>query len=258
MKRWRVLKAMSGKIYIEMKRYFFNTLSGVITMYIIFLLLFFGVRSFGGGAIEAGETLEGLIVGYTVWLFAIVAYQDLAWTISMEAEIGTLEQLYLTPTGFAWVNASIMAVRFVWNVIMVGGILALMMATSGKWLRVDLVSVLPLTLVTVAAAYGFGFMMGGLALVFKRIQNTFQILQFIFVGFIIIPIDQFPWVKYTPLALGNSLIRAVMVDGARLWQLPAGDVLLATTVGLGYLLLGLAAFTYCVRIARDRGLMGHY
>lgn len=258
MKRWIVFKAVWMKSLIEMKRYLFNAVTGLLTMYILFLMLFLGARFVGGGALQMGGSLEGLVVGYLVWMMALVAYQDLAYNVASEAEMGTLEQLYLSPAGFAWVNGSFLVARFLVNLIMVGVILLLMMLTTGKWLHVDLVSLLPLAIVTVAAAYGFGFLMAGLALVFKRIQNAFQILQFIFIAFIIVPIGRYAWIKFLPLALGNDLLRRVMVDGTRLWQLPAADLGLALAVGLAYFLAGLAAFGYCVRVARDRGMLGQY
>jgi len=257
-RHWVVLKAIFVKTLIETRRYIFNTISGLITMYIIFLLLFYGAKTVGGSTFQTGDSLEGLVVGYMVWMLALLAYQDLAWGISMEAEIGTLEQLYLSPAGFSWVNASWLIVRSVVSLVFLGLILLVMMLTTGQWLNLDLVSLVPLILLTMLAPYGFGFMTAGLALVFKRIQAAFQILQFVFVAFVAVPITQFAWVKFLPLAMGNHLLRQVMVDGTRLWGLPAGELGLAAAVGVGYFLLGLGAFSYCVNAARDRGLMGQY
>mgnify|MGYP000064844922 CR=1 FL=1 len=258
MKRWTVFKAVFVKNLIELRRYLFNLVTGLVTMYILFLLLFFGARAIGGAAVKVGDTLEGLVVGYLVWLFAIIAYQELAWSISTEAEIGTLEQLYLTPAGFGWVNGSFLVARFVTNLAVITLMLLAVLLTTGYRLNLDLASLLPLTVITILAPCGFGFLMGGLALVFKRIQNSFQILQFVFVVFLMVPVSEYVWARYLPLSLGNHLLRKVMVEGYRLWELPAGDLATAVGVGLAYLLLGVAAFGYCVNVARDRGLMGHY
>lgn len=258
MRRWIVFRAIFFKTLTEMKRYIFNTVSGFVTLYIVFALLFFGARAIGGADFLSGDSLEGLVVSYMVWMFALLAYQDLAWNISIEAEIGTLEQLYLSPAGYAWVNLSFLITRFLVNLILVGLILVAMMLTSGYWLYIDLISLIPLMVITISACYGFGFMMGGLALVFKRIQSSFQILQFTFVAFVAVPLNRFEWAKYLPLAMGNSLLRRVMVEGTRLWQLPAADLLVAAIVGAGYFFLGLAVFFRCISVARDRGLMGHY
>ncbi len=258
MKRWIVLKSLFVKVIIEMKRYMFNTVSSLVTMYIVFLLLFFGAKAVGGTAFQAGDSLEGLVVGYIVWVFSIMAYSDLSWSISNEAQIGTLEQMYLSPTGFAWVSGSLLVSRFMVNLVMVIALLMVMMLTSGNWLNLDVISLFPLLVVTILGPYGIGFMMGGLALIYKRIQSAFQILQFVFVAFVAVPINQYYWIKYLPLAMGNRLVHQVMVDGDHLWQLPLGDLLVATIVGLAYFLVGLGTFAYCVTVARDRGLMGQY
>lgn len=92
---------------------------------------------------------------------------------------------------------------------------------------------------------------------FKRVQAAFQIVQFLFVGMLVLP-ERLWWTRLLPLAGGNALIRQVMVNGARLWDLPAADVLTATAVGVAYLAAGLLAFSTCERLARSRGLLGHY
>jgi ABC-2 type transport system permease protein len=254
---WAVFRAVVGKSLVEMKRYLFNTVSGLVTMYIVFLLLFFGARSLNL-PFSTGSGLEGLVVGYLVWMMSIIAYQDLAYTIANEAEVGTLEQLFLSPTGFAWVGGSYMIGSFLTNLGMSSLVLLSMMLTSGQWLHLDILSLLPLIPITLAAAYGLGFILAGLAVVFKRIQALFQILTFGLVAFVAAPIAKYAWMKFLPLAMGNQLLRKVMVDGLRVWELPAQDLLVATGVGLGYLLFGLLVFNYCLKVARDRGMLGHY
>ena len=257
MNRWVVFRAVVGKTLVEMKRYLFNSISGLVTMYIVFLLLFFGARSLNL-PFSTGSGLEGLVVGYLVWMMSIIAYQDLAYTIANEAEVGTLEQLFLSPTGFAWVGGSQMIGSFLTNLGMSSLVLLSMMLTTGRWLHLDVLSLLPLIPITVAAAYGLGFILAGLAVVFKRIQALFQILTFGLVVFVAAPIAKYAWMKFLPLAMGNQLLRKVMVDGLRVWELPGQDLLVATGVGLGYLLFGVLVFNYCLKVARDRGMLGHY
>ena len=144
---------------------------------------------------------------------------------------------------------------FVFSFVPIMLLLIAMMATTGRWLRVDLVSLIPLLLITLLGAYGVGFALGGLALVFKRIQALFQIMQFVFVGLLVIP-TRVPGVKYLPLALGNDLIYRTMVQGVRLWRLPIGDILTAVAVGAAYLAAGILVFSWCERVAKNRGL--HY
>ncbi|NLB74760.1 MAG: ABC transporter permease [Firmicutes bacterium] len=254
-----VFVAVLQRDWAMMKRYIVNTVSSLVSIYLIFLLIFLGFKSLSGyaatGALEG--TMEGTVIGFFVWTFTIMAFSDLAWNLVAEAQAGTLEQLYLTPSGFKWVSGCTLISSLTLNFIPIVVLLVIMMATTGQWLNLDFISLVPLLLITVLGAYGFGFALGGLALIFKRIQAVFQIFQFVFIGFLVIP-QRVPWAKFLPLSMGNSLIYDVMVDGIRLWELPIGSILTALVVGAVYLAVGVAVFSVCENIAKDRGLLGHY
>jgi len=252
-----VLRAVFIRELIMMQRYLVNSVSGVITLYIVFMILFFGARAVAGGALAiGGTTTEGLVVGYLVWTFAMMGYQELAWGIINEAQVGTLEKLYLTPVGFRWVNVFSQLSQLVVNLTLLGVVMLLIMLTTGVTLKIDVATVIPLLLITASAAYGLGFALAGLALIHKRIQSAFQIVQFILVAFIAAPPTS--WSQFLPLNLGNRLLNAAMVRGVRLWELPLGQLVTTVLVGAGYLGLGILVMNHCERRARDRGLLGHY
>ncbi len=254
-----VFNAQLKMRYIYLKRYYFDTISMIVTMFIIFLLIFYGAMALMGGTpAETGETLEGIVVGFMVWSFALIAYGTLSWGMIEEAQQGTLEQLYMSPLGFGWVTIFRVAAHFIINVFMVLIVLFLMMATTGKWLNLDVLSLIPLVLLTVAGAYGLGFFMGGLALVFKRVQSALQILQFVIVIFIAAPFGWSPFMRYLPLSLGTRLIGQVMIGEQTLLQLPPADVLFLIGNSAFYFGVGFLAFKFFENIARDRGLLGHY
>ena len=242
-----------------MTRYVINTLSSLVSIYLFFVLIFLGMQNLSGymAADALSGTLEGTIIGFFVWTFTIFAYSDLSWNLIGEAQAGTLEQLYLTPLGFKWVCASTVVSSFLLNLIPHTIFLLAMMATTGRWLHIDFLSLIPLLAITVLGAYGFGFALGGMALIFKRIQALFQIIQFVFLAFLLVP-TRVPWTKYLPLSLGNSLLYEVMVQGTSFWRLRLQSILIATAVGMAYLAIGLIIFARCERVARDRGLWGHY
>ncbi len=254
---WTFLAVLT-RFFIELKRYPFNTLSGLATLYLIFLLLFAGARYAQGLGVNLfGESLEGLVVGFLVWTFAIAAYSDLSWELMREAQQGTLEQLYMCPLGFRFVTLSWIAGSFLTSLVMVAALLGLMMVTTGHFLRLPLGTLLPLLFLTLAPVYGIGFLMAGLALVYKRIQAFFQVLQFVFVALVALPSDA-AWGKALPLSLGTRLLGRAMVDGETLFTLPLGDVLVLIGTGAFYLLLGIGVFRLFEGIAKDRGLLAHY
>jgi ABC-2 type transport system permease protein len=259
MRYWALFKALLKMRYIYLKRYYFDTISMIVTMFLIFLLIFYGAMALlGGTPAGSGDTLEGIVVGFMVWTFALVAYSNLSWGMIEEAQQGTLEQLYMSPLGFGWVTIFRIVANFIINAFMVFVVLLLMMASTGKWLNLDVLSLIPLVLLTVAGAYGIGFVMGGLALVFKRVQSSLQILQFVIVIFIAAPFGWSPVMRFMPLSLGTWLIGKVMIGGQSLLQLPPGDVLFLIGNSAFYFGVGFLAFKFFENIARDRGLLGHY
>ncbi len=251
-----VMRAVFRQQIIMMRRYMFNTMSSMVTLYIVFMLLFFGVRAVGGAAVTTA-TLEGMVVGYALWMLSIMGYSDLAWGLIQEAQMGTLEKLYLSPLGFRWICGFRQLTGLIITLVMVTVLVGIIMLTTGVYLRLDLVSVLPLLLLGVLPAYGFGFMSAGLALIYKRIQSAFQILQFVFVGFMVAPAS-WPISAYLPLNMGNRLLNQVMVQGRRLWELDPSDIGTLVLVAAAYCGLGLALFGRMETVARDRGLLGHY
>jgi ABC-2 type transport system permease protein len=253
-----LFKTILKREFVEMRRYLFNFIGAIISIYILFLLVFFGARALGGGAPGFGGTLDGIIVGFLVWTFALFAYSEFGQGMAREAQEGTLEQLYMSSVGFTWVALFRIVSSFLIMLAFNIAILLLMMVTTGRWLHLDVASLLPLVLLTLAGVYGIGFIVGGLALVFKRIESFTGILQFALVGLIAAPLDRFPVLRALPLAEGNRLIRQVMAEGLSIAELPTGDLLFLVLNSAFYLGIGLIALSFLLKTAKNRGLLGHY
>jgi len=252
----RFFRAAFKKKLLLLVRYPVNTLSQFGTMALFFLAIFYGGRAVAPAAIT--DTLSGLIVGYMLWTLCIASYGGLSWGITREAQWGTLEQLFMSPFGFG----PVMAVRTVVNVLESflwgAATLLFMMLVTGRWLTIDPVTVLPLAALALAPAVGIGFVFGGLAIRFKRIENAFNLAQFVFIGLIAAPVDQYPLMKWLPLAQGSQLLQTAMGEGVALWNLPADELGVLVVTAVGYLLVGYVVFHYCQRWARREGVMGHY
>lgn len=256
---WAVaLKASWKQNFQLLGRYLFNTLSGFVTLYIVFALMFYGAKSIGAGTMNLGDTLEGMFAGYVTWMMALMGCTDLAWNITNEAQSGTLEQLCLSPLGYKWVLVFNQSFNFAANFLVVALVTALMSLTTGQTVHLDLPSVVPLALTIYLQAMGLGFMLAGLALIYKRIQAFFQIVQFALIGLFFIPWETFPWARYLPLTMGQHLLRGVLMDGASLFRAGWSDSSALLIVTAAYLLLGVAAFAVAERKARSRGLLGQY
>ena len=244
------------KTLVLLVRYPVNTISQFGTIAILFVFLFYGGQAVAPSTLN--DSLSGLIVGYLLWTLSLTAYSGLSWSITREAQWGTLEQLFMSPLGFGRVMAIKTVVNLLesalWGMVM----LTIMLLVTGQDLALDPLTVIPIVVLTIAPAVGIGFVFGGLAIRFKRVENVFQLMQFVFVGLIAAPIGSYPLLKWLPLTKGSQLLTRAMGDGVSIMAMPVDDfgVLLVTAVG--YLLVGYVVLQYCQRWARQEGVMGHY
>lgn len=256
MRTTTLVRAVARKQVILLTRYPLNTASQLVGLYIFFALLFFGGQAVGGAAVS--DSLGGLIVGFFLFTMSVTAYAGLSWAITREAQWGTLEQLYMSPYGFGRVMAVKVGVNLLVSLVYGGFILALMLLTTGRSLAVDPVTVVPLVVFTLGSAVGVGFVFGGLALVYKRIENVFQLVQFAFILLIAAPVEAYPFLRAFPLAQGGYLLQRAMQDGVRLWQFTPADLAILVATAVGYTVVGYLAFQRASDKARRDGVLGHY
>jgi len=254
----QVFFSVLKKEWITTKRYPLNFVTGLISIYIIFLAIFMGYRYLGSNNPNYGKSVENLIVGFFLWTYSMAAYARLSWGMTSEANTGILEQLYMSPVGFHWISVFIVIADFFISSLMEIPVLLLMMLTTGKWLHIDLLTMLILFIPTIGGVYGIGFIAGGVALVYKRIQSFFQILQFLFIFLLMIPVDKFPLAKLLPLSLGTYLINENMSNGVSIFHMQFTDILILYLNFLFYFLLGLWIFRRFEFYARKKGVLGHY
>jgi ABC-2 type transport system permease protein len=197
-------------------------------------------------------------VSYALWSLVTFSLSSLTFELVQEAQLGTLEQLGMSPFGLVRVLfARVMSqLGTFFGIILL--LLVLMMAVTGRWLRMEPASTLPILVLTILGVEGMGFMLGGLAIVFKRIQQALQAWQILVLALIAAPVNRLPFTKYLPLTWGATLLRRVMVDGESLTSMPVGDVLFLVVNSVGYFALGVLVFRRFERVARERGLLGHY
>ena len=93
-----------------------------------------------------------------------------------------------------------------------GGVLILIMATTSRWLRVPILFVAPLVLATVLQAYAIGLAMGGLVIIYKRLEALYQVGNLVLVALIVAPTGS-PLVKFLPFNVAVRLLYQVMSAG---------------------------------------------
>lgn len=251
-----LVKVVTRKRILLHIRYPVNTLTRFLSMFIIFAVIFFGGRQLAGAALT--DSLDGVIVGFFLLTLATMAYTGLAMNVSREAQWGTLERLFMSPHGFGTVmtikTLVNICVSFVWGITL----LVVMMLTTDRWLHVDPLTVVPLATLTLVSVVGIGFAFAGLALVYKRIESGFRLMQFVFIGLIAAPAGRVEALKLLPVSHGSYLTGVAMEQGVHLWEFSAGELGLLVATSAVYLLAGFYCFHVAQLRARKQGLMGQY
>jgi ABC-2 type transport system permease protein len=257
MRSINVLVANTRKVFIELRRYLPNTISMIITFYAIFLMLFLGINVVGGPD-GAAQSTQYMIVSLVLWMLALMAMQGIGWEITQEATRGTLEQLYMSPVGAWRILLARMIGTIAANLIMIAIMLALAMATSRQWLRFDVTTLLPLGFLTIACMVGVGFGVAGLAIVMKQIQAFLQIVQFIFLALVTVPVTLSPWLEVLPVIRGSTMIREAMTMGTSFAGFAVSEWMLLAGNAAVYVVVGVYAYKLAERYAMARGLLGQY
>ncbi len=232
---------------------------------ILFALFFLAIMFAVGRGTFHLEQVAPLLIGFTGYIFFHMQTNRLFWGLLGEMQSGTLEQMYLSPLP-SWLLTIGLQVAS----IVEAAISALLL-----YLFIDLIvqvtiplrwaALLPLVLL-VLGSVGYSLILGGLTLLFKRLEilkELFQVAVLIFGG-VLVPLDRMPgWMatiaRFLPLTPGIEVLRKILLEEISLGTL-AGDGTLLWLVGsaAAYLALGIAIFRWCERIARRRGTLGQY
>lgn len=252
-----VLGANARKVVIELRRYLMNTISLVVTFYVIFLAMFLGITVVGDPA-TVDANLRYAIVGNAFWLLLLLGINSMGWEVTTEATRGTLEQLAMSPVGMRWILLARMIGTLAVYLVITVAMLMLTMLTAGQWLAFDVPLLLTILAPTMLGVLGIGFAVAGLAMIFKQISAFLQVSQFVFLGMAFVPLATAPYLELAPIVKGIDMVRAAMIDGAGFAQFGMRDWSSLLLSGAVYFGLGLLAYHAAERRAITRGLLGQY
>lgn len=241
---------------IELRRYAFNTFFEIVGIYALFLLLFYGVRGFGGAQVREGDVLPSLVIGYLVFGLVFMSYASLATWVTQEATLGTVEQLAMSPYGLPAVLVAEYATSVIRQAVVVTCIAIAAQATTGQWLHLRPLTIAPLVFLLLLQQLGVALGLAGLALIFKRMVAVTGLVQFAFVALIGAPLSRYEWLRFFPVSLANDLIRQAAVADTPISALPTGSILLLVVLAVTYATIGLLIFARAESIARARGVLG--
>ena len=249
-------RAVLYREFLIFVRYPANAIGGIVVSLFFFAALFVGGRLLAGQALT--DSIEGIVVGYFLWTLSVGAYSSVSNDIGSEVQWGTLERHITTPFGFAPVALLKGVAKVVRTFLTSAVILAVMLLATGTRLSLAPVTVVAVAGLSIVSVLGLGFAAGGVTVLYKRIGNWLNLLQFGFVGLNSAPVFDLPWTRVLPLAHGSAMLQRAMVDGIRLWEFPLGDLALLVAVAGGYLAGGYLVFQLATRRARRLGVLGDY
>lgn len=242
--------------WILLRRYPADLLSTFAALTLTFYALVMGAQYVAGPSHQFGERLDGVILGYWLWTLAVFALSNTASSIQTEALTGTLEQVYLTPPGglrlFVIRAAAALALNLVSSVVL----LALMLWLTDRTLSFPPTLLLPL-IAALLGAYGLGFAMAGLALLYKRVQRALSLFQFFLLFLVIVPVEEGSetLAAMLPITSAAAMLRDMMARGEALdWR----DLAITFASCGFYLTIGMLLFLRSDREARRRGLLAQY
>ena len=232
---------------------------------ILFALFFLAITFAVGRGTFHREQVVPLLLGFTGYIFFHMQTNRLFWGLLGEMQSGTLEQMYLSPLP-SWLLTIGLEVASIVEAVVSALLLSVFIELVVQVpIPLHWAALLPLVLL-VLGSVGYSLILGGLTLLFKRLEilkELFQIVVLIFGG-VLVPFSRMPgWMatiaRFLPLTPGIDVLRKTLLDEVSLGTL-AGDGTLPWLVSnaAAYLVLGIVIFRWCERIAKRRGTLGQY
>lgn len=245
--------------WIQFIRYPADAIAGILIITLVFYGLFSSARYIAGSTIQFGDRLDSAIVDYVLWTLLIFIMNDIAIGLQLEAQTGTLEQLFLSPFGASRVFLMRAIASLTLRIVLTVTVLLIILAITDARLNFSFTMLLPLGTILLGA-YGLAFALGALSLLLKRVQQLLGIFQFVLLFLIATPTEDWAGLQQVlarilPMTTGAGMLRELMAEGQALnWN----ELAIAFINGAVYLVVGVLLFWQAERRAKQRGLLSGY
>mgnify|MGYP001213466073 CR=1 FL=1 len=229
------------------------------------VMVFTGIMFFVGQGEFEKATLASSLLGFIVTFYAMETISNMSYALTAEAQAGTLEQIYMSPAPSSLIIlgrsfSSFVSATLQLLIIATALLILFQISLPFRW------EIVPILVITLFGFLGFGYVMGGITLIFKQVGPSAEILRsmLLFINGTFLPVEYMPtWLKTVAQALpstqGILVMRRVALDGASLADVWADGSLVFLVAHSGlFLLFGLLFFGYCERVARRQGTLGQY
>ncbi|MEO1290616.1 MAG: ABC transporter permease [Chloroflexota bacterium] len=227
--------------------------------------VFIGIMFFVGQGSITQEQVASTVIGFIITFYAMETVSNMSWALQNEAQVGTLEQMYMSPAPTPLVIlgrsfASLVSGTVEMVIVVIATMLLFQVTLPFSW------AVIPILLITLVGLLGFGYLIGGLTLIFKQIGPIANLMQnFLLIGNgTFLPVSMMPaWLSAISLTLpstyGIVLMRRIMLDGETFMMLVRdGSIMWLGVQSVAYFIAGWLIYKFCERIARNQGTLGQY
>jgi ABC-2 type transport system permease protein len=256
-----LLAAETKRTLILTIRYPLNLVVGLIALSLVFLIVISAGSFFGLSNLSSNQSSGSVLVGYGCWMLVLGVLGHIQNEIQTDSQIGVLEAVMacgLSPQALFSVRLVASLLPSCLSIALVVGILALFIRTP-----MHFSALLPVPIISVVLTYaGFGFVLAGLALVYKRVEVAVLPVHLILMFVFSYSAAEYPGtpialylVQLIPGLVGVIQMKALLLNATDLnWR----DFLLPLAVGFLYLLVGLSLFSRLLASAERRGRLAHY
>jgi ABC-2 type transport system permease protein len=242
--------------------------------FFIIMILLLGPLLGAGRQIAAGRlnwTLNGqrismLVVAFLPFFFFYMQSVKLFWRLLSEIQAGTIEQVYLSPLP-SWLVAAAgrLVAAITETLLLMGityGVISAFVTLHFHW---TFAALLPVTFLVITGI-GYSLIIGGMTLLWKRIQLLQETILFLVMIF---AVTALPLITVPGWFTGISRVFPVTADVASLYGVMLGHRGVTGAWGTGglvwvmvtaaaYLAAGLVVFRVLERITKGRGTLAAY
>lgn len=236
-------------------RYPVESLMGILMTTLLFLGLFAGGTYLAGA--DFGRSAGALILGYFAWLVLVSGLGHVAGEVESDGKTGVLEAVFCAGYRPVIVFLARAAAALCLTVVTSAAVCIVAALATGQSIDIRAFIALPIATLGMTAV-GLGMAAGGAALLVKKIGVLLAPLYLV-----LLPLMMVRFETWDAPARGLAMLlpaapSAAMLRDSAARELAAGgwDIAAAVGSGLFYLAVGIAAFEWCSRTARRRGVIG--
>lgn len=251
---WIELKFM----FVRLKYYWMDWVAGNVNLLLGLVFLYFGINSFKDDVVSS-QVINTKTIKMIVGLYTFVLVQEgisgLVTRVMEGKTSGVFEQIIVNPYGSWFILFSKSIAGTVISVISICIFVPIAMVITGKYFTINLIKLFLLLIPLYMSTIAIGFVLGGLTLIYRRLQSFAYLIQFLVLTLIVLPSYPFSIYSLLPVAPQSMVLNKVISENIVLNYKWWSYLYLN---GFIYFLAGVMFYNYLEEKAREKGVIGHY